>query len=150
MKWCPEELLEAKREPLDEKEMATTPVAPSSRKRMAPSTGKVAPSSSKDRKIAAQPMPPPPPPPPPPVGESMPPPKQVPMKQGSGWMNKCVALAYLVNTGQVLQAQRLVKKYEKSPDFKNCLVQHEGLVRSEGSDPKRDYLNKGHCTWMEC
>ena len=43
----PEELLEAKRESLDEKEMATTPVAPSSRKRMAPSTGKVAPSSSK-------------------------------------------------------------------------------------------------------
>lgn len=57
-------------------------------------------------------------------------------------MNKCVALSYLVLKGQVVQAQELVKKFEKSPHFKNCLVQHEGLMKSEGVDPKRDYLKK--------
>ena len=57
-------------------------------------------------------------------------------------MNKCVALSYLILRGQVLKAQRLVKKFEKSPDFKNCLVQHEGKMKSDGTDPKRDYLNR--------
>ena len=42
---------------------------------------------------------------------AMPPPQVPAAKQGGGWMNKCVALSYLILKGQVLQAQRHVCMY---------------------------------------
>ena len=89
------------------------------------------------------PMPPPPGPPPSDAGSAMAPPTNVPMKKSTGWLNKAVVLAYLVKEDKWEEAKKLVKKYEdRDKNFRDTLVQHSGLMRSSGSDPKRDYMTR--------
>lgn len=97
-----------------------------------------------------QPLPPPKEPPPSEQdlsakSQSMPPPSTVPAKkvQKTGWLNKAVVLAHLVKEDRHEEAKQLVAKYEdKDKVFKDTLLQHSGMMRSSGSDPRRDYMTR--------
>jgi hypothetical protein len=48
----------------------------------------------------------------------------------------------MVEKGRLPEAQLLVKQFQGDKNFNDAYVQHSGLMRSTGSDPKRDYLKK--------
>jgi hypothetical protein len=73
---------------------------------------------------------------------TMGPPEIPKAKRGSGWLSKRVALSYMVEKGRLPEAQLLVKQFQGDKNFNDAYVQHSGLMRSTGSDPKRDYLKK--------
>ena len=65
------------------------------------------------------------------------------MQKATGWLNKAVVLAHLVKEDRLEEAKMLVTKYEdKDKVFKDTLLQHSGMMRSSGSDPKRDFMTR--------